>query len=77
MKLSFAIFFQGEDDLLSIPEVIQKMVDEELVVPDDPNQYLEQVIAKSDGLTPLKRGLLNYLKYNRYHLTMYAQPEFI
>ncbi|XP_064195939.1 cilia- and flagella-associated protein 61 [Anguilla rostrata] len=68
---------QGEDNLLSIPEVIQKMVEGELVVSEDPNQYLEKVFTKSDGLTPLKRGVLNYLKYNRYHLTMYAQPQFI
>ncbi|KAJ8275016.1 hypothetical protein COCON_G00096410 [Conger conger] len=72
-----SVKIQGEDEVLSIPEVVQKMVDEELVVPEDPNQYLEKVFAKGNELTPLKRGVLNYLKYNRYHLTMYAQPEFI
>ncbi|KAJ8389367.1 hypothetical protein AAFF_G00120750 [Aldrovandia affinis] len=66
---------EGEDDLLSVHELIQKMVEEELVISEDPNVYLQNVFAKSDGLAPLKRGVLNYLKYNRYHLTMYAQPE--
>ncbi|KAI1897390.1 hypothetical protein AGOR_G00082810 [Albula goreensis] len=68
---------QDEDNLLLIPEIIQKMVEEQLVTSEDPNLYLQNVFAKSDGLTPLKRGVLNYLKYNRYHLTMYAQPEFM
>ncbi|KAJ8356097.1 hypothetical protein SKAU_G00188910, partial [Synaphobranchus kaupii] len=63
---------QGEDNSLSLQEVIQKMVEEDPVVSEDPNQYLERLFSKSDGLTPLKRGVLNYLKYNRYHLTMYA-----
>ncbi|XP_036406486.1 cilia- and flagella-associated protein 61 [Megalops cyprinoides] len=65
---------QGDDDLLSMSEIIQKMV-EDPVGSEDPYVHLQNVFEKSDGLTHLKKGVLNYLKYNRYHLPMYAQPE--
>nr|XP_023697534.1 cilia- and flagella-associated protein 61 isoform X3 [Paramormyrops kingsleyae] len=68
---------QGEEGLLSIPDLVQRIADEKLWFSGDPMMYLKNVFEKTDGFSMLKRSLLNYLKYNRYHLTMYAHAGFL
>uniref|UniRef100_A0A8C9QP27 Cilia and flagella associated protein 61 n=1 Tax=Scleropages formosus TaxID=113540 RepID=A0A8C9QP27_SCLFO len=49
----------------------------EEAVSENPKIYLKNIFQKSDSITTLKKSMLNYLNYNRYHLTMYAQPGLI
>uniref|UniRef100_A0A673FQQ5 Uncharacterized protein n=2 Tax=Cyprinidae TaxID=7953 RepID=A0A673FQQ5_9TELE len=35
---------------------------------------LSEVFQKSEAYSALRKSVLDYLKYNRYHLTMYARP---
>ncbi|CAB1340400.1 unnamed protein product [Coregonus sp. 'balchen'] len=58
---------------VSITELIQRMVDEKLDI-IEPNMFLKKVFEESGGLASLKTSTLNYLRYNRYHVSMYAQP---
>ncbi|KPP65925.1 hypothetical protein Z043_115618, partial [Scleropages formosus] len=67
---------QDDGDLLSLPELVQKVLNEE-AVSENPKIYLKNIFQKSDSITTLKKSMLNYLNYNRYHLTMYAQPGLI
>uniref|UniRef100_A0A3B3TBS5 Cilia and flagella associated protein 61 n=1 Tax=Paramormyrops kingsleyae TaxID=1676925 RepID=A0A3B3TBS5_9TELE len=55
----------------------RRIADEKLWFSGDPMMYLKNVFEKTDGFSMLKRSLLNYLKYNRYHLTMYAHAGFL
>uniref|UniRef100_A0A674BYN8 Cilia and flagella associated protein 61 n=1 Tax=Salmo trutta TaxID=8032 RepID=A0A674BYN8_SALTR len=64
---------QDHNDV-SISELVQRMVDEKLDIIEEPNVFLKKVFETSGGLASLKTSTLNYLRYNRYHLTMYAQP---
>nr|XP_029486935.1 cilia- and flagella-associated protein 61 [Oncorhynchus nerka] len=64
---------QNHNDV-SISELVQRMVDEKLDIIEEPNVFLKKVFETSGGLASLKTSTLNYLRYNRYHLTMYAQP---
>lgn len=64
---------QLEEDEVPMPEAIQRLVEGKLVT-ENPELFLKNSFAKSEGLASLKKSTLNYLKYNRYHLTMYAQP---
>uniref|UniRef100_A0A8C9VPS8 Cilia and flagella associated protein 61 n=1 Tax=Scleropages formosus TaxID=113540 RepID=A0A8C9VPS8_SCLFO len=67
---------KDDGDLLSLPELVQKVLNEE-AVSENPKIYLKNIFQKSDSITTLKKSMLNYLNYNRYHLTMYAQPGLI
>ncbi|XP_063079236.1 cilia- and flagella-associated protein 61 [Engraulis encrasicolus] len=64
---------QLEEEEVPMPEAIQRLVEGKLVT-ENPELFLKNSFAKSEGLASLKKSTLNYLKYNRYHLTMYAQP---
>ncbi|KAL0967286.1 hypothetical protein UPYG_G00250310 [Umbra pygmaea] len=64
---------QDHNDV-SIPELIRMMVDEKLDVTEEPLVFLRKVFEESGGLTTLKTSTLNYLRYNRHQLTMYARP---
>ncbi|XP_072543047.1 cilia- and flagella-associated protein 61 isoform X2 [Salminus brasiliensis] len=68
---------QLDQDSLSIPKLAEKMVDNTWVVPKEPGLYLNQIFEKTEGPDALKRSVLDYLKYNRYHLPMYAQPRLL
>uniref|UniRef100_A0A8C9TSL2 Cilia and flagella associated protein 61 n=1 Tax=Scleropages formosus TaxID=113540 RepID=A0A8C9TSL2_SCLFO len=57
-------------------QLVQKVLNEE-AVSENPKIYLKNIFQKSDSITTLKKSMLNYLNYNRYHLTMYAQPGLI
>ncbi|KAL2081853.1 hypothetical protein ACEWY4_021671 [Coilia grayii] len=65
---------QLEGDAVSVPELIRRLAEGKLEITEDPELFLKNSFEKSEGLTSLKKSALNYLKYNRYHLTMYAQP---
>uniref|UniRef100_A0AAR2J4M6 Cilia- and flagella-associated protein 61 N-terminal domain-containing protein n=1 Tax=Pygocentrus nattereri TaxID=42514 RepID=A0AAR2J4M6_PYGNA len=62
------------DDSVSIPKLAEMIVDGTWEVPADPSLYLNQIFEQSEGPQGLKRSVLDYLKYNKYHLPMYAQP---
>ncbi|XP_066578587.1 cilia- and flagella-associated protein 61 isoform X2 [Amia ocellicauda] len=64
-------------DSPSLAEIIQQIVDGELVLTGDPKQHL-RAISEQHGLrTPVERSALNYLKYNRQQLPMFALPGLI
>ncbi|XP_051955080.1 cilia- and flagella-associated protein 61 [Xyrauchen texanus] len=63
---------EGECGLMSIQEVLQKIVDDKQET--DQPMSLSEMFLKSEACPALKKSVLDYLKYNRYHLTMYAQP---
>uniref|UniRef100_A0A4W4F6L7 Uncharacterized protein n=2 Tax=Electrophorus electricus TaxID=8005 RepID=A0A4W4F6L7_ELEEL len=50
------------------------IVDSRWEIAQEPNLYLKHIFGQSEGPAKLKRSALEFLKYNRYHLTMYAQP---
>ncbi|KAL6486664.1 hypothetical protein MHYP_G00060560 [Metynnis hypsauchen] len=65
---------QLDQDSVSIPKLAEMIVDGTWEVPVDPSLYLNQIFEQSEGPQALKRSVLDYLKYNKYHLPMYAQP---
>lgn len=63
---------QGESGSVSIQEALQKIVDDK--AESDQPTSLSEVFQKSEAYSALRKSVLDYLKYNRYHLTMYARP---
>ncbi|XP_010881053.4 cilia- and flagella-associated protein 61 [Esox lucius] len=59
---------------MSIAELIHRMVDDKLDFTEEPDVFLKKVFESSGGLASLKTSTLNYLSFNRFQLTMYAQP---
>lgn len=57
---------------MSIQEALQKIVDDK--AESDQSRSLSKVFQKSEAYSALRNSVLDYLKYNRYHLTMYARP---
>ncbi|XP_062857791.1 cilia- and flagella-associated protein 61 isoform X2 [Trichomycterus rosablanca] len=63
-------------DLVSISRLAEMIVDGTLETPHrDPSVYLQEIFGESEALETLKSSVLDYLKFNRYHLTMFAQPQ--
>lgn len=66
------VFSQGDNGLVSMHEVLQKMVEDK---PETGHlMNISEMFGKSQTCSALKTTVLDYLKYNRYHLTMYARP---
>ncbi|XP_056620849.1 LOW QUALITY PROTEIN: cilia- and flagella-associated protein 61 [Triplophysa dalaica] len=63
---------EGDNGLVSMHEVLQKMVGDKTETGHLMN--LSEMFGKSQTCSALKTTVLDYLKYNRYHLTMYARP---
>ncbi|XP_067240532.1 cilia- and flagella-associated protein 61 [Chanodichthys erythropterus] len=63
---------EGESGSVSIQEALQKIVDDK--AESDQPTSLSEVFQKSEAYSALRKTVLDYLKYNRYHLTMYARP---
>ncbi|XP_033873801.3 cilia- and flagella-associated protein 61 [Acipenser ruthenus] len=61
-----------DPDSFSVTEIIQQVVEEE--GSEDPKETLKMKYEECNYRNPVERYVLNYLKYNRYHLPMYAQP---
>uniref|UniRef100_A0A6Q2ZHM8 Cilia- and flagella-associated protein 61 N-terminal domain-containing protein n=1 Tax=Esox lucius TaxID=8010 RepID=A0A6Q2ZHM8_ESOLU len=55
-------------------QLIHRMVDDKLDFTEEPDVFLKKVFESSGGLASLKTSTLNYLSFNRFQLTMYAQP---
>ncbi|KAG9283109.1 cilia- and flagella-associated protein 61 isoform X1 [Astyanax mexicanus] len=68
---------QVDLDLVSIPKLAEMIVYGTLVAAEEPRLYLNQMFKNSEGPDALKRSVLDYLKYNRYHLPMYAQARLL
>uniref|UniRef100_A0A671SHN6 Uncharacterized protein n=1 Tax=Sinocyclocheilus anshuiensis TaxID=1608454 RepID=A0A671SHN6_9TELE len=49
-----------------------KIVDDK--AKSDQSVSLSEVFQKSEAYSALRKRVLDYLNYNRYHLTMYARP---
>ncbi|XP_057208619.1 cilia- and flagella-associated protein 61 isoform X2 [Triplophysa rosa] len=63
---------EGDNGSVSMHEVLQKMVGDKTETGHLMN--LSEMFGKSQTCSALKTTVLDYLKYNRYHLTMYARP---
>ncbi|KAK2883843.1 hypothetical protein Q8A67_017480 [Cirrhinus molitorella] len=63
---------EGENGSVSIQEALQKIVDDK--AESDQSMSISEVFQKSEAYSALRKSVLDYLKYNRYHLTMYARP---
>uniref|UniRef100_A0A8C2CMI5 Cilia and flagella associated protein 61 n=1 Tax=Cyprinus carpio TaxID=7962 RepID=A0A8C2CMI5_CYPCA len=63
---------EGENGSVSIQEALQKIVDDK--AESNQSMSLSDVFQKSEAYSALRKSVLDYLKYNRYHLTMYARP---
>uniref|UniRef100_A0A8C2CLD6 Cilia and flagella associated protein 61 n=1 Tax=Cyprinus carpio TaxID=7962 RepID=A0A8C2CLD6_CYPCA len=66
------IMDSGENGSVSIQEALQKIVDDK--AESNQSMSLSDVFQKSEAYSALRKSVLDYLKYNRYHLTMYARP---
>ncbi|XP_028809388.1 cilia- and flagella-associated protein 61 isoform X1 [Denticeps clupeoides] len=64
-------------DSVSMAELIRTLADGRRDVGGETGRFLRDRFEESGGLDAFKRSALAYLKYNRYHLTMYAQPGFL
>ncbi|TRY84483.1 hypothetical protein DNTS_035831 [Danionella cerebrum] len=57
---------------MSLPEVLEKLLDD-----GAESDGLRESFKKSLAPSALKKNLLDFLKYNRNHLTMYARPGLV
>ncbi|EQB77021.1 hypothetical protein CB1_000139004 [Camelus ferus] len=65
------------ESLPSIEELARQMEDEEINLPEKPRTYLKRVFRESIYKPLVERSILDYLRYNHYHLPMYAWPGII
>ncbi|XP_077075581.1 cilia- and flagella-associated protein 61 [Siphateles boraxobius] len=63
---------EGESGSVSIQEALQKIVEDK--AESDQLTGLSEVFQRSEAYSALRKSVLDYLRYNRYHLTMYARP---
>lgn len=61
-------------DGVSVPEQIRQLVEGKLDVEESADVFLQRLFERSDGLAALKKSTLNYLRYNRSQLPMFALP---
>ncbi|CAM4687298.1 unnamed protein product [Leuciscus chuanchicus] len=66
---------EGESGSVSIQEALHKIVDDK--AESDQLTGLSEGFQKSEAYSALRKSVLDYLRYNRYHLTMYARPGLI
>ncbi|XP_037599020.1 cilia- and flagella-associated protein 61 isoform X3 [Cebus imitator] len=66
-----------QEDLPSIEQLAHQMEDEEINPAEKPRQCLKRVFEDSIYKTLVERSTLDYLRYNRYLLPMYAWPGII
>ncbi|XP_054111250.2 cilia- and flagella-associated protein 61 isoform X2 [Callithrix jacchus] len=66
-----------EEALLSIEELAHQIEDEEINPTEKPRQNLKRVFEDSIYKTLVERRTLDYLRYNRHLLPMYAWPGII
>ncbi|XP_035380422.1 cilia- and flagella-associated protein 61 [Electrophorus electricus] len=65
---------EADGDSVTVAKLSEMIVDSRWEIAQEPNLYLKHIFGQSEGPAKLKRSALEFLKYNRYHLTMYAQP---
>ncbi|XP_043913017.1 cilia- and flagella-associated protein 61 [Protopterus annectens] len=64
-------------DVPTIEQMVYKLVSDGLSLSEDPQEYLQKQYEECGYKNLVERSVLNYLKYNSYHLPMYAQPGMI
>ncbi|XP_072907485.1 cilia- and flagella-associated protein 61 [Hemitrygon akajei] len=60
-----------------IDELIRLIADGELLVPGNTKAFLEKQFEQDGYQKLIERSLLNYLRYNSYHLPMFAWPGIV
>ncbi|XP_051867186.1 cilia- and flagella-associated protein 61 [Pristis pectinata] len=60
-----------------IEELIRQIADGELLVPENTKAFLEKQFEQDGYQKLIERSLLNYLRYNSYHLPMFAWPGIV
>uniref|UniRef100_UPI003AB02D8A cilia- and flagella-associated protein 61-like n=1 Tax=Centroberyx gerrardi TaxID=166262 RepID=UPI003AB02D8A len=58
----------------SVPELVRRLVEGKQDVPESPALFLQQQFERSDGPAALRSAALNFLRYNRNQLPMFALP---
>uniref|UniRef100_A0A667YPY8 Uncharacterized protein n=1 Tax=Myripristis murdjan TaxID=586833 RepID=A0A667YPY8_9TELE len=53
---------------------IRQLVEGKVDVEESADVFLQRLFERSDGLAALKKSTLNYLRYNRSQLPMFALP---
>ncbi|XP_007191950.2 cilia- and flagella-associated protein 61 isoform X2 [Balaenoptera acutorostrata] len=66
-----------EENLPSIEELARQIEDEEINLPEKPKNYLKRVFQETIYRPLVEKSILDYLRYNHYHLPMYAWPGII
>ncbi|XP_051781521.1 cilia- and flagella-associated protein 61 [Erpetoichthys calabaricus] len=65
------------EDSPSVTELIQQVMEEEHNLSSEPKEFIRMKALKCGFKRPVEKCVLNYLKYNSYHLSMYALPGLI
>uniref|UniRef100_A0A8D0MCU8 Cilia and flagella associated protein 61 n=1 Tax=Sus scrofa TaxID=9823 RepID=A0A8D0MCU8_PIG len=66
-----------EENFPSIDEIARQIEDEEINLREKPRKYLERVFQETIYKPLVKKSILDFLRYNHYHLPMYAWPGII
>nr|XP_030728330.1 cilia- and flagella-associated protein 61-like [Globicephala melas] len=61
-----------EENLPSIEELARRIEDEGINLPEKPRNYLRRVFQETIYRPLVEKSILDYLRYNHYHLPMYA-----
>ncbi|XP_032460315.1 cilia- and flagella-associated protein 61 [Phocoena sinus] len=61
-----------EENLPSIEELARQIEDEEINLPEKPKNYLKRVFQETIYRPLVEKSILDSLRYNHYHLPMYA-----
>ncbi|XP_078261715.1 cilia- and flagella-associated protein 61 [Rhinoraja longicauda] len=60
-----------------IEDLVRHIAESELLVPEETKAYLENKFEEDGYQVLIERSLLNYLRYNNYHLPMFAWPGIV
>uniref|UniRef100_A0A8C4YDV3 Uncharacterized protein n=1 Tax=Gopherus evgoodei TaxID=1825980 RepID=A0A8C4YDV3_9SAUR len=65
------------DGLPSLEQLVHQIVDGELILAEKPKKYLKRFFQQNIYKQRVEESILSYLKYNNYHLPMYAWPGIV
>ncbi|XP_055494965.1 cilia- and flagella-associated protein 61 [Leucoraja erinacea] len=60
-----------------IEDLVHQIAENELLVPEKTKAYLDRKFEQDGYKNLIERSLLNYLRYNNYHLPMFAWPGIV
>uniref|UniRef100_A0A8C6RNX4 Cilia and flagella associated protein 61 n=1 Tax=Nannospalax galili TaxID=1026970 RepID=A0A8C6RNX4_NANGA len=76
-ELRQILISKQEENLPSMEQLVHQVEDEEIILNEKPQKYLQRAFEDSIYKNLLERGILDYLHHNKYHLPMYAWPGII